>query len=80
MAQNNLLPAPMIINTDEGLQHLLHDLHSQKRIAVDTESTVCMSIRKSLPYSIFHNCQDYLLDPLSGIDLTPLGKYLRLIR
>lgn len=65
----------MIINTDEGLQHLLHDLHSQKRIAVDTESNSLYVYQEKVCLIQFSTtATDYLLDPLSGIDLTPLGE------
>lgn len=75
MTQNNLLPAPIIINTDEGLQQLITALRAEKRIAVDTESNSLYVYQEKVCLIQFSTSSaDYLLDPLSDIDLTPLGE------
>lgn len=75
MTNNETLPAPLYIDTQSGLEKLCNHLRSETSIAVDTESDslyayfekVCL-IQFSTPTT------DYLIDPLSGIDLSPLGE------
>ena len=74
MTNTDTLPAPLYIDTQSGLEKLCNHLCSETSIAVDTESDslyvyhekVCL-IQFSTPTT------DYLVDPLSGIDLSPLG-------
>ena len=74
MMSNEPLPAPIYIDTAQALEQLIAALQSEKRVAVDTESDslyvyhekVCL-IQFSTP------AHDYLLDPLSGVDISPLG-------
>ena len=74
MAQNTPFPVPVIINTDEGLRQLLNALRSEKRIAVDTESDSLYVYQEKVCLIQFStSSSDFLVDPLSGIDLTPLG-------
>ncbi len=69
------LPPPTLVTETSQLTLLLTHLLSQPVIAVDTESNslhayqerVCL-IQISVPR------MDYLVDPLSGLDLSPLGK------
>lgn len=63
------------IATQDGLVRLLHDLSSCPVVAVDTESNsfyayyerICL-IQLSTPDA------DYIVDPLAGLDLSPLGE------
>jgi len=67
------LPSPAIITSSAQLAALLETISAQAIIAVDTESNslhaykerVCL-IQLSIPG------QDYLIDPLAGLDLSPL--------
>lgn len=69
------LPSPAVITTTSQLVMLVETLATQPAVAVDTESNslhaykerVCL-IQFSIPG------QDYLVDPLAGLDLSPLGK------
>jgi ribonuclease D len=68
------LPLPITITTSGQLEVLLEILSHEPSIAVDTESNslyayqeqVCL-IQFSIPDA------DYLVDPLAGLDLSPLG-------
>jgi len=74
MIQNNSLSAPIIINTNDGIRQLLDALRSEKRVAVDTESDSLYVYQEKVCLIQFStSSSDFLVDPLSGIDLTPLG-------
>ena len=70
------LPPPVVVTTPSQLEALLDDLSTQPAIAVDTESNslyayyeqVCL-IQCSVPGT------DYIVDPLAGLDLSPLGRF-----
>ena len=67
------LPPPTVVTTGQQLAALLQALSAEPAVAVDTESNslyayqeqVCL-IQFSIPGA------DYLVDPLAGIDLSPL--------
>ncbi len=64
-----------LVASESDLQALIHALRAQPAIAVDTESNslyvyherVCL-IQISIPGA------DYIVDPLAGLDLSPLGQ------
>jgi ribonuclease D len=70
------LPPPIVVASRPQLEVLLDDLSSQPAIAVDTESNslyvyherVCL-IQCSVPDA------DYVVDPLAGLDLSPLARF-----
>lgn len=72
---NSNLPAPIWVDTHQGLQQLAAKLACQNRIAVDTEANslhayrerVCL-VQFSIPGA------DYLVDPLALNDLTMLAE------
>ncbi len=71
---NSSLPAPVWVDTPDGLRRMCASLLRQPRVAIDTEANslyafreqVCL-IQLSIPGI------DYLLDPLTLHDLTPLA-------
>ncbi|MFN0242193.1 MAG: ribonuclease D [Planctomycetota bacterium] len=58
-----------------GLARLLEDLDRQTEVAVDTEADSFFSYRdKVCLIQITAESRDYLVDPLAGFDLAPLGR------
>ena len=75
MTNDETLPAPLYIDTQTKLDELYSHLCSANCIAVDTESNSLYAYHEKvclIQFSI--NQTDYLVDPLSGIDVSPLGK------
>jgi ribonuclease D len=69
------VPNPFWVDTPSALQSLLTDLHQQAVIAVDTESNSLYAYRERVCLIQFSTpASDYLVDPLSTIDLSPLGE------
>ncbi|MCX7680874.1 MAG: HRDC domain-containing protein [Anaerolineae bacterium] len=69
------LPSPAVITTTGQLAALVDILAAQPAVAVDTESNSLYAYRERvclIQFSI--PGQDYLVDPLAGLDLSPLGK------
>ncbi|MEE8392236.1 MAG: HRDC domain-containing protein [Anaerolineae bacterium] len=72
--KTSYLPSPIVVTTPSQLTTLLDALSNEPAIAVDTESNslyayqeqVCL-IQFSIPGA------DYLVDPLAGLNLSPLG-------
>jgi ribonuclease D len=70
------LPPPVVVTSPPQLATLLDRLSAQPAIAVDTESNslyayrerVCL-IQCSIPGT------DYIVDPLAGLDLSPLARF-----
>jgi ribonuclease D len=64
-----------LVTSEDDLQAMMQALRAQSAIAVDTESNslyayrerVCL-IQISVPGA------DYIVDPLAGLDLSPLGE------
>ncbi|PWH11903.1 MAG: hypothetical protein DDG60_15725 [Anaerolineae bacterium] len=71
---NPPLPPPVWVDTTDGLYRMCERLLAQPRIAVDTEANSLYAFREQvclIQFSI--PGVDYLLDPLTLHDLTPLG-------
>jgi ribonuclease D len=72
--KSSRLPPPNVITSSSQLMALLQVLHDEPFAAVDTESNslyayqeqVCL-IQISIPSA------DYVVDPLAGLDLSPLA-------
>jgi ribonuclease D len=70
------LPPPVVVTSPPQLEALLDELSAQSAIGVDTESNslyayherVCL-IQCSIPGA------DYIVDPLAGLDLSPLARF-----
>jgi len=68
------LPPPILVEDEHGLARLLEDLEGTTEIAVDTEADSFYRYRERVCLiQITANERDYLLDPLQGLDLRPLG-------
>lgn len=71
---NSSLPAPVWVDTPDGLRRMCASLLRQPRIAIDTEANSLYAFREQvclIQFSI--PGVDYLLDPLTLHDLTPLA-------
>ena len=74
MKINETLPAPHYIDTQSSLKELCSLLKSESSIAVDTESDSLYSYHEKVCLIQFStHTTDYLVDPLSGIEVSPLG-------
>lgn len=68
-------PHPMWVDTPARFADLQADLQRQALIAVDTESNSLHAYREQVCLIQFSTlAHDYLLDPLAGLDLSPLGE------
>lgn len=73
----NGLPPPTLVQDSRGFARLLDDLAEQREIAVDTEADSFYSHREKVCLvQITVEDRDYLVDPLAGFDLAPLGEVL----
>jgi ribonuclease D len=73
----NGLPPPTLVQDARGFGRLLEDLADQKEIAVDTEADSFYSYHEKVCLvQITVEERDYLVDPLAGFDLRPLGEVL----
>jgi ribonuclease D len=71
------LPPPTLVQDAQGLQRLLADLECQREIAFDTEADSFFSYREKVCLvQVTAEDRDYLVDPLAGVDLSPLGRIL----
>lgn len=71
------LPPPTLVQDARGLGRLMDDLDRQTEIAVDTEADSFFSYREKVCLlQITVEERDYLVDPLAGFDLAPLGEML----
>lgn len=71
------LPPPTLVQDARGLGRLLDDLDGQHEIAVDTEADSFFSYREKVCLvQITVEDRDYLVDPLAGFDMHPLGRML----
>ncbi|MEZ6018224.1 MAG: HRDC domain-containing protein [Planctomycetota bacterium] len=69
------LPAPTLVADRDGLERLLDRLDAATEVAVDTEADSFFSYRdKVCLVQVSALGQDYLVDPLCGLDLAPLGR------
>ncbi len=68
------LPAPVWVDTPDGLRQMCASLRRQPRIAIDTEANSLYAFREQVCLIQFSIPDaDYLLDPLTLHDLTPLA-------
>ncbi len=68
------LPSPTLIETQAGLDKLIAILEGEHEIAVDTEADSFFSYREKVCLIQVTACgEDYLIDPLKGLDLSGLG-------
>jgi len=71
---NASLPAPIWVDTTDGLRRMCASLLRQPRIAIDTEANSLYAFREQVCLVQFSiPGADYLLDPLTLHDLTPLA-------
>ena len=71
---SDVLPPPVWVNTTEKLGKMVHDLASQSRVAVDTESNSLHAFREQVCLLQFSSAtMDYLVDPLEVNDLSLLA-------
>lgn len=65
---------PVWVETESALQSMVTDLGIQPLVAVDTESNSLHAYREQVCLIQFSTPEtDYLVDPLAGIDLSPLA-------
>jgi len=68
------LPPPTLVQDAGGLRALVQALGSAYDVAVDTEADSLYSYRERVCLiQVTANERDWLVDPLSGLDLAPLG-------
>lgn len=71
---SDVLPPPVWVNTIEKLNMMVHDLASQTRVAVDTESNSLHAFREQVCLLQFSSSKaDYIVDPLALHDLSSLA-------
>jgi len=71
------LPPPILVEDARGMERLLQDLERQSEIAVDTEADSFFNFREKVCLvQITAEDRDYLVDPLTGLDISPLGRIL----
>jgi len=71
------LPPPLLVQDARGLARLVDDLAGQREIAVDTEADSFFCYREKVCLvQVSVEDRDYLVDPLAGFDLAPLGRVL----
>ena len=69
------MPRPTWVDKEAQFSDLLSDLRRQALIAVDTVSNSLHAYREQVCLIQFSTpTHDYLLDPLAGLDLSPLGE------
>lgn len=68
------LPPPTLVQDARGLERMLADAARHAEIAVDTEADSFFSYREKVCLiQVSFEERDYLVDPLAGFDLSPLG-------
>ncbi len=71
------MPAPRAIATDSELRALMPELAQQPFLAIDTEANSLHAYREQVCLiQLSTRTTDYLLDPLSIVDMDPLGDLL----
>ncbi|HTF89213.1 MAG TPA: HRDC domain-containing protein [Planctomycetota bacterium] len=71
------LPPPTLVQDARGLSGLLADLATQTEIAVDTEADSFFNYKEKVCLiQVTVEDRDYLVDPLAGFDIAPLGEIL----
>lgn len=73
--QQHGVALPIIIATEEELRRLLRQLLARPAVAVDTESNSLYAYHERVCLIQFSVADaDYIVDPLAGYDLSPLGE------
>jgi len=73
----HVLPPPTLVQDARALGRMLEDLAAQSEIAVDTEADSFFNYREKVCLiQVTAQDRDYLLDPLAGFDMAPLGEIL----
>jgi ribonuclease D len=76
-ANPSALPAPKIVDDARGLAAMLAELEGAPEIAVDTEADSFFSYRERVCLiQVSARGSDWIVDPLAGFDLAPLGALL----
>jgi len=71
------LADPILVEDEAAFAELLKDLERHPEIAIDTEADSFFSYREKVCLiQITAGERDYLLDPLSGLDVAPIGRVL----
>lgn len=71
------LPPATLIDDARGLADLARKLESERDIAIDTEADSFFSYREKVCLiQVTAGDEDFIVDPLSGIDLAPIGEVL----
>lgn len=71
------LPPPIVVADRTGLSHLVRLLDAAELVAVDTEADSFFNFREKVCLvQITAAGSDFLVDPLAGLDLSPLGAML----
>jgi ribonuclease D len=71
------LPPPILVADGRALATLMRELERAQRVAVDTEADSFFNYREKVCLvQITAGERDYLIDPLAGLDLAPLGAML----
>src|SRR5215471_6869639 len=74
---NSELPLPTLVETDGALTDLLEAIERAPEIAVDTEGDSFFSYPdKVCLVQLTAREQDWLVDPLAGLDLSRLGRVM----
>jgi ribonuclease D len=69
------LPPPTIVAEGRALEGLMAELEREREIAVDTEADSFFNFREKVCLlQITAGERDWLVDPLAGLDLRPLGR------
>jgi ribonuclease D len=72
--ETSLSSAPIWVNTPTSLTHLVRDLSTQPRLAIDTESNSLYAYQERVCLIQFSTAStDYLVDPLALSDLSELA-------
>ena len=72
---NDQLPLPTIVADARALERLLAELEGASEIAVDTEADSFFNFREKVCLvQLSAGERDWLVDPLAGFDLAPLGR------
>ena len=70
------LPPPIVVTTPPQLAALLEALSSQSAVAVDTESNSLYAYQEQVCLiQLSTSGADYIVDPLAGLDLSPLARF-----
>ena len=72
-----VLPPAVYVQTDEHLHQVAQALAAEPALAVDTESNILYAYREQVClFQVSTRTQDYIIDPLTINDMSPLGTLL----